>query len=189
MGPRSQQGAGWSLAEVQQGSSAMAPHSQQGTVWPLADMQQGLSGEGPQVPHVHLDSQGGLQQCSSAALLSASTGTVGSRSWEGPQPAHRHEPLTDVRPLHAPVPLDTDYPSTGKVWQTLNIGESSRVPSNLIISGAVRGQITAHCLKWFAKHYQYYGNLNSDEVFCSVFCDQGQRNTAQQCDVISVLAV
>ena len=30
------------------------------------------------------------------------------------------------------------YPSTAKVWQTLNIGKSPRVPNNLIFSGVVR---------------------------------------------------
>ena len=38
------------------------------------------------------------------------------------------------------------FPSTAKVWQTLNIGKSSRVPSNLIFSGAVYGPISGHCL-------------------------------------------
>ena len=38
------------------------------------------------------------------------------------------------------------YPSTAKVWQTLNIGKSSIIPNNLIISGAVNGQIPGHCL-------------------------------------------
>ena len=38
------------------------------------------------------------------------------------------------------------YPSTAKVWQTLNIGKSPRIPNNLIISGAVHGQISEHCL-------------------------------------------
>ena len=33
------------------------------------------------------------------------------------------------------------YPSTAKVWQTLNIGKSPRVPNNLIISGADHGQL------------------------------------------------
>ena len=37
------------------------------------------------------------------------------------------------------------YPSTAKVWQTLNIDKSSRIPNNLIISGAVHGQISEHC--------------------------------------------
>ena len=36
--------------------------------------------------------------------------------------------------------------STGKIRQTLNIGKSARAPSNLIISGAVQDQKTAHCL-------------------------------------------
>ena len=38
------------------------------------------------------------------------------------------------------------YPSTTKVWQTLNIGKSPRTPNNLIISGAAHGQISEHCL-------------------------------------------
>ena len=38
------------------------------------------------------------------------------------------------------------YPSTAKVWQTLNIGQSPRVPNNLIISGVVHGQMPGHCL-------------------------------------------
>ena len=38
------------------------------------------------------------------------------------------------------------YPSTAKVWQTLNIGKSPRVLNNLIISGAVHGQMRGHCL-------------------------------------------
>ena len=38
------------------------------------------------------------------------------------------------------------YPSTAQVWQTLNIGNSPRVPNNLIISGAVNGQLPGHCL-------------------------------------------
>ena len=38
------------------------------------------------------------------------------------------------------------YPSTAKVWQTLNIGKSSRIPNNLIISGVVHGQMPGHCL-------------------------------------------
>ena len=33
------------------------------------------------------------------------------------------------------------YPSTAKVWQTLNIGKSSKIPNNLIISGVVHGQM------------------------------------------------
>ena len=37
------------------------------------------------------------------------------------------------------------YPSTGKVWQTLNIGESSRVPNHQTVSGAVHGQMSGHC--------------------------------------------
>ena len=39
-------------------------------------------------------------------------------------------PLISTAGCAAPVLV---YPSTAKVWQTLNIGESSRVPSNLII--------------------------------------------------------
>ena len=39
-----------------------------------------------------------------------------------------------------------EYPSTAKVWHTLNIGKSPRVTNNLIISGAVHGQMAAHCL-------------------------------------------
>ena len=38
------------------------------------------------------------------------------------------------------------YRSTAQVWQTLNIGKSPRAPNNLIISGAVHGQIGEHCL-------------------------------------------
>ena len=38
------------------------------------------------------------------------------------------------------------YPSTAKVWQTINIGKSPGIPNNLIISGAARGQISEHCL-------------------------------------------
>ena len=38
------------------------------------------------------------------------------------------------------------YPSTAKVWQTLNIGKSPRIPNNLIISGVVRGQMPGHYL-------------------------------------------
>ena len=37
------------------------------------------------------------------------------------------------------------YPSTAKVWQTLNIGKSPRIPNNLIISGAVHGQTRGLC--------------------------------------------
>ena len=33
-----------------------------------------------------------------------------------------------------------------KVWQTLSIGKSSKIPHNLIISGAVHGQMPGHCL-------------------------------------------
>ena len=39
---------------------------------------------------------------------------------------------------------DEHYRSTGKVWQTLIIGKSPRTPNNLIISGAVHGQISGH---------------------------------------------
>ena len=35
---------------------------------------------------------------------------------------------------------------TGKVWQTLNIGKAPGIPNNLIISGAVHGQMSRHCL-------------------------------------------
>ena len=38
------------------------------------------------------------------------------------------------------------YPSTAKVWQTLNIGKLPRVPNNLIISRLVHGQMPGHCL-------------------------------------------
>ena len=38
------------------------------------------------------------------------------------------------------------HPSTGQVWQTPNIGKSPRVSNNLIISGAVHGQMRGHCL-------------------------------------------
>ena len=37
------------------------------------------------------------------------------------------------------------YRSTGKVWQTPNIGKPPRGPNNLIISGAIHGQISEHC--------------------------------------------
>ena len=39
-----------------------------------------------------------------------------------------------------------DYPSTAQVWQTLKIGKSPRFPNNLIISGAVHGQISEQWL-------------------------------------------
>ena len=34
----------------------------------------------------------------------------------------------------------TNNLTTGKVWQTLNIGKPARVTNNLMISGAVHGQ-------------------------------------------------
>ena len=40
----------------------------------------------------------------------------------------------------------TRYPSTAKVWQTLNTGKAPRIPNNLIISGAAHGQMRGHCL-------------------------------------------
>ena len=50
--------------------------------------------------------------------------------------------MMTVRALALPLM----YPSTAKVWQTLNIGKSSRIPNNLIICGAVHGQMPGHCL-------------------------------------------
>ena len=38
------------------------------------------------------------------------------------------------------------YRSTGKVWQAVNIGKARSKPSNSILSGAVHGQISGHCL-------------------------------------------
>ena len=38
------------------------------------------------------------------------------------------------------------YPSTAKVWHTLNIGKAPGIPNNLIISGAVHGQMSRDCL-------------------------------------------
>ena len=42
--------------------------------------------------------------------------------------------------------LVQDYPSTGQVWRTPNIGKSPRNPNNWNISGAVHGQMTTHYL-------------------------------------------
>ena len=43
--------------------------------------------------------------------------------------------------------VTVNYPSTAKVWQTLNIGKSPRIANNLITSGAVQGQMPGHCLE------------------------------------------
>ena len=75
----------------------------------------------------------------------------------GSQNARRVQELTDalaalrdtetaLGKVRVAPPLLWRCPSTANVWQTLNTGKSPRVPKNLIISGAVHGQISEHCL-------------------------------------------
>ena len=42
--------------------------------------------------------------------------------------------------------LRSMYRSTANVWQTLNVGKAPGVSNNLIIFGAVHGQMSRHCL-------------------------------------------
>ena len=64
-------------------------------------------------------------------------------------PAGARSPMMLGLPLsavaHASTACSSSYPTTGRVWQTLNIGKPPRVPNNAIISGAVHGQMSRHC--------------------------------------------
>ena len=63
--------------------------------------------------------------------------TADCSSWQEPKQADCATRLQQA---------DCDYPSTAKVWQTLNIGKAPGIPNNLIIFGAVHGQMSRHCL-------------------------------------------
>ena len=97
-----------------------------------------------QVLGVELDAR----HCEQRLVQGTVSSQFGSRSGaQAPQDRTVQRPRASTL-SNLPAPVAVRYPSTAKVWQTLNIGKSSRIPNNLIISGAVHvhGQMPGHCL-------------------------------------------